>query len=426
MNIGIVWFRTDLRLSDNLALKAALDNCDQIVPVYIFDEQWLTKDQWGFDRIGPFRMQFIVECLTDLKEHLKEVGSDLIIKRGRPEQIIPQVSEQYNASQVYCSKEYTFEEIKVEKAISKKMEVAFFHNSPMVHPEDVNFSIDRMPEVFSSFRKKVEKYSSIRKPFLSPKEIKSPSLEATAVPQLGDFGFSNTSMDDRAALKFKGGALEAWNRLEHYFWNTEHLSNYKETRNGLVGADYSSKFSPWLAQGCISARAIYDEVEKYEADVEQNKSTYWMNFELLWRDFFKYTAMRYGKRIFLPKGIKEHAKVRKYNPKTVQKWINGETGDDFVDANMQELKLTGFMSNRGRQNVASYLVHRLNQDWRVGAAWFESMLIDYDVTSNYGNWIYAAGVGNDPRDRVFNTKKQAEMYDKKSMYRDLWLKAKVD
>lgn len=132
--------------------------------------------------------------------------------------------------------------------------------------------------------------------------------------------------------------------------------------------------------------------------------------------------MRYGSRIFWPGGIKGKAKTWKYDPDIVQSWINGETGDDFVDANMKELKLTGFMSNRGRQNVASYLVHQLKQDWRVGAAWFESMLIDYDVTSNYGNWIYAAGVGNDPRDRIFNTKRQADRYDRDGGYRALWLK----
>ena len=199
------------------------------------------------------------------------------------------------------------------------------------------------------------------------------------------------------------------------------MSVYKETRNGLIGADYSSKFSIWLAHGCISARSIYDQVEQYEREVEKNQSTYWMKFELLWRDFFKYTAMRYGARIFYPSGIKSERRRWNYDPKTVQQWIDGETGDDFVDANMRELKLTGFMSNRGRQNVASYLVHRLKQDWRAGAAWFESMLIDYDVTSNYGNWIYAAGVGNDPRDRVFNTKRQAEMYDGDGEYRRLWL-----
>ena len=210
--------------------------------------------------------------------------------------------------------------------------------------------------------------------------------------------------------------------MDHYFWETKKLSQYKETRNGLIGADYSSKFSAWLAQGCISVRSIYAEVEQYENEIEQNQSTYWLKFELLWRDFFLYTAMRYGNKIFLPGGIKDKDKDWAYQPKKVQQWIEGETGDRFVDANMKELKQTGFMSNRGRQNVASYLVHRLKQDWRVGAAWFESMLIDYDVNSNYGNWIYAAGVGNDPRDRVFNTQKQAERYDEDGAYREMWNK----
>ena len=292
----------------------------------------------------------------------------------------------------------------------------------MIHPDDVTFAIDRMPEVFTAFRKKVERYSEVRAPFLSPKSIASPTLESTVVPKLTDFGFEELQADQRSVLPFKGGAMEAWKRLEHYFWDTEKLSVYKETRNGLIGADYSSKFSPWLAHGCISARAIYDEVEKYEDEVEKNDSTYWLKFELLWRDFFKYTAMRYGTRIFHANGIKNQQKKWGYRPRAMQKWIDGETGDDFVDANMIELKSTGFMSNRGRQNVASYLVHKLNLDWRAGAAWFESMLIDYDVTSNYGNWIYAAGVGNDPRDRVFNTQKQASFYDKGKTYRKLWLR----
>jgi deoxyribodipyrimidine photo-lyase len=421
MNRILLWFRTDLRLSDNLALQAALNDATEIIPVYILDEQWLGQDQWGFQRTGPYRMQFLLECLHDLKEHLKETGSNLIIKKGDPTQLIPQLAEQHDCTTVYCSKEYTHEEIKVEEALQQQLQLTFFHNSPMIHPEDIPFEIDRMPEVFTSFRKKVEKYSSVREPIPSPKKITSPTLEDTPVPTLAELGYTPFQPDHRAVLPFKGGALEAWNRVEHYFWKTEKLSEYKETRNGLIGADYSSKFSPWLAHGCISARAIYHEVEQYEAEVEKNKSTYWLKFELLWRDFFKYTAMRYGHRIFIREGIKDQPKNWKYNPKTIRKWLEGETGDPFVDANMKELKLTGFMSNRGRQNVASYLVHRLNQDWRAGAAWFESMLVDYDVTSNYGNWIYAAGVGNDPRDRVFNTKRQADMYDKNGAYRELWL-----
>lgn len=422
MSKGILWFRTDLRLSDNLALRAAMENCSEIIPVYILDEQWLGKDQWGFQRTGVHRMRFLLESLNDLKTHLQEKGSDLIIKKGHPADILVQLASQYNCASIFASKEYTDEEIKVEQLIERQISLELVHNSPMVHPDDVSFAIDRMPEVFTSFRKKVERYSEVRVPFLSPKEIKSPALEETAIPTLSSLGYEETAIDPRIVLPFKGGSLEAWKRLEHYFWDTEQLSIYKETRNGMIGGDYSSKFSPWLAHGCISARSIYAEIEKYEAEVEKNKSTYWLKFELLWRDFFKYTAMRYGNLIFQIGGIKHKPKNWLHKSRLVEEWTIGATNDEFVNANMKELYLTGFMSNRGRQNVASYLVHQLKQDWRVGAAWFESMLIDYDVTSNYGNWIYAAGVGNDPRDRVFNTQRQATMYDKKGAYRALWLK----
>ncbi|MEM1120988.1 MAG: DASH family cryptochrome, partial [Bacteroidota bacterium] len=340
MNKGLLWFRTDLRLSDNLALKLAMEESVEIVPVYIIEEKWLQKDEWGFDRTGAFRLQFLLESLQDLKTHLQELGSNLIIKKGKAAELIPQLAIKYDCDTVYCSKEYTYEEIKIEEKLESQITVEYVHNSPMIHPDDVKFRIERMPEVFTSFRQKVEKYSEVRPTFLSPKAIKSPELEDTPVPTLQDFGIATLTVDKRAVLPFKGGALAAWNRLDHYFWDTECLSEYKETRNGLIGADYSSKFSPWLAHGCISARSIYAEVEKYEQEVERNKSTYWMKFELLWRDFFKYTAMRYGSKIFLPSGIKDKPKKWHYNAKKVNQWIEGETGDPFVDANMKELKLT--------------------------------------------------------------------------------------
>jgi deoxyribodipyrimidine photo-lyase len=126
---------------------------------------------------------------------------------------------------------------------------------------------------------------------------------------------------------------------------------------------------------------------------------------------------------FMQQGIKAAGKtIIEHNPILFNNWINGKTGNDFIDANMLELKLTGFMSNRGRQNVASYLCHQLKLDWRWGAAYFEQQLIDYDVCSNWGNWAYLAGVGNDPRgSRVFNTEKQADEYDKNKLYRAMWL-----
>jgi deoxyribodipyrimidine photo-lyase len=211
--------------------------------------------------------------------------------------------------------------------------------------------------------------------------------------------------------------------LEHYFFKTKSLSVYKETRNGLVGADYSSKFSAWLALGCISARSIYAQIQHYEKEIVANESTYWLVFELLWRDYFRFVMKKYGHLFFLQNGIKTSKKnSNRHNAKLFETWKNAQTGNDFINANMLELKLTGFMSNRGRQNVASYLVNDLQLDWRYGAAYFEEQLIDYDVCSNWGNWAYLAGVGNDPREnRAFNIEKQANDYDKNNTYRNLWL-----
>ena len=146
------------------------------------------------------------------------------------------------------------------------------------------------------------------------------------------------------------------------------------------------------------------------------------DFELLWRDFFKYISLKHGDAIFQITGILNKDYDWKSNDKALNEWINGNSKYDFVNANMLEIKHTGWMSNRGRQNVASFWAKELKQDWRIGASYFESLLIDYDVHSNYGNWMYNSGVGNDPRDRIFNIESQAERYDTKREYRKLWLK----
>ena len=179
-----------------------------------------------------------------------------------------------------------------------------------------------------------------------------------------------------------------------------------------------------MSLGCISARTIYYEIKKYESKFEANDSTYWVIFELLWRDFFRFMFKKYQTKFFLYEGIKsEKENSNSLNEKLLSQWINGTTKYDFINANMLELKQTGFMSNRGRQNVASYFCNELNIDWRIGATYFEQQLIDYDVCSNWGNWAYLAGVGNDPRqNRVFNIEKQAKDYDKDESYRNLWLK----
>ena len=244
---------------------------------------------------------------------------------------------------------------------------------------------------------------------------------STSIPTLKELGFDDFETHRNSAFPFKGGETEALKRLNHYFFETKKVGFYKQTRNGLVGTDYSTKFSAWLANGSLSAKTIYYKIREYEQEFGSNQSTYWVIFELIWRDYFKYISLKHDAKIFKIGGILDRNYDWNTDKKTIQKWINGETKDDFVNANMIELKETGWMSNRGRQNVASYFAKELLLDWRIGAAYFESVLLDYDVHSNYGNWMYVAGVGNDPRDRKFNTQLQAERYDSNHKFRKIWL-----
>ncbi len=429
MTTSIVWFRNDLRIRDNEVLTRAIAESEQIIPVYIFDpERWRGLDL-GFKKTGPFQTQFVLESVQFLKENIQQVGSDLLIKSGNPTKIISELVSEYNVDSVYACKEVTWEEIRQEEDVEqrlKSMNVDFklIWQSTLYHLEDLVQSIDQLPNVFTSFRKKQEKYAKVREEVATPDHIKSPTFPLTVVPGLDEFGYvaSDAVQDDRTAIHLVGGEKSAWERLKHYFWEADELKNYKWTRNGLLGEDYSSKFSPWLAHGCISPRSIFHAVQRYEKERKKNVSTYWLVFELIWRDYFRFVCLKYGRKVFLKGGIKDLALDYENDREVFQRWMNGETGQPFVDANMKELKLTGFMSNRGRQNVASYLVKDLKIDWRWGAAWFEHMLTDYDVCSNWGNWMYVAGVGNDPREnRYFNVPGQAEKYDPKGEYVRHWL-----
>lgn len=430
MKTAIVWFKTDLRLHDNETLIRAIEQSDSIVPVYCFDDAHFTKTEFGIQKTGAFRARFLLESLQNLDKNLRVLGSGLTLLYGNPTIEIPKIVQKFKAQKVFAKKEVADEEIKtqeqVEAALWKmKIPLETYSTSTLYHAKDLPFALKDIPEIFTSFRKKVETESQIRPPFDTPKCISSPFVEAMNLPAIKELGLTYKITDKRAAIDFQGGEDAALKRVQHYFFETQALSNYKETRNELIGPDYSSKFSAWLALGCTSARYIYDQVKKYESKFGANKSTYWLVFELLWRDYFRFMMKKHHHKFFLQHGLKGNKdKLNKHNEVLFEKWKNGKTGVDFIDANMLELKLTGFMSNRGRQNVASYFCHNLKLDWRYGAAYFEEQLIDYDVCSNWGNWSYVAGVGNDPREnRVFNIEKQANEYDKNGSYRQLWLKA---
>jgi deoxyribodipyrimidine photo-lyase len=418
MNTGIVWFRSNCRLYDNPALKAACDECDNIICVYIFDEIQHSK-KFGLVSIGPFRQQFIHESLTDLDNQLQIRGNALIILRGRADECLSRIASYFNDVTLYSQRMPGWYEQQQENKLNGLMACVFTPVATLIDFEKLPFTLEKLPGSFTSFRKKVEKQFVISRPTSIPEKI--PRLKSIEVTPY-TIDQSNRKRDSRSAFKFHGGEASASRRLVEYIWNTDCLAHYKETRNQLIGANYSSKFSAWLAQGCLSPQFIYQQVKRYEEKVISNESTYWLIFELLWRDYFYLSAVKHGAELFKAGGIKNIEYRGSQDQTLFNKWCNGTTGEPFIDANMRELKQTGFMSNRGRQNVASYLIHEMALDWRLGARWFEHCLIDYDAASNYGNWNYLAGNGHDPRSqRHFNIEKQAATYDPDGQFQALWL-----
>jgi deoxyribodipyrimidine photo-lyase len=262
----------------------------------------------------------------------------------------------------------------------------------------------------------------------------------------------------QSAHPFHGGESEAQRRLD-YLITSGAMTAYKETRNGLLGPDFSTKLSAYLALGCMSARQVSTEMalfedgeiknddwdgtrEQKEAKLErwkqsagfgkgENAGTGGVRFELLWRDYFRLVGRKYGVKLFAIQGLRgdksrewqymKHLEEDAVRTK-LQRFCTGRTGLGLIDAAQRELFLTGYASNRARQNTASFLAKHLNIDWRLGAEWYECMLVDYDVANNWGNWQYVAGVGNDPREgRLFNPVKQALDYDPRGEYIKAWV-----
>ncbi len=423
---ALFWFRNDLRTHDQAVLNRLINSCSSLQTTYIFNRSTYALTRWGFSRTGAFRHSFLLESLLDLKDALASKGLGMHVRYGNAAEVLLDLCQAYQIKKVYAQQLPGWEEQKLEKEVAEALlkngiELILHANHTLINPLELPFTLPRLPEIFTEFRKKVERESKI------VSDIGDLNTFTGSSSSSGTFACdfwpeTEQKLDKRSVLPFVGGERAGLARLQEYIWEGDHLKNYKETRNGLLGANYSSKFSPWLALGCVSPRRIYAEIKRYEQKRVSNASTYWLYFELLWRDYFQFVAMKHGPHLYRLGGIKKQPAEWPFDARTFDRWRLGQTGQPFIDANMRELLLTGWMSNRGRQNVASYLVHQLKIDWRAGASWFESQLIDYDPASNYGNWNYIAGVGNDPREnRVFNPIKQAENYDPKGEYVQLWL-----
>ena len=434
MTTQIVWFRNDLRTDDHPPLSAAVASAGRdgggVVAVYVVDPKFFAGTRLlDLARVSEFRKRFLRESLEDLQKQLDELNVPLVILCG---DTTTQIRECLHSFSPVTALHFQREDATEEKAVAKKVvrearslgiDVRIGPSNWMVPPDDLPFDVRETPEVFTKYRKWVEKDADIPRPLDRPAPVQETVTVTMAGTPLDDIAElrAEPQTDARSAMNLRGGETAGWKRIDQYFWETDDLRRYKETRNGMLGESYSSKFSAHLAAGCLSPRRIAWEVRRYEDERTGNDSTYWMIFELFWRDYFALIMAKHGHHLFRIEGLRGERLPWKQDHSSFDHWADGQTGYPLIDANMRELSATGFMSNRGRQNVGSFLTKNLGIDWRWGAEWFESKLIDYDPASNWGNWNYVAGVGNDARGfRFFNTIKQAEDYDPDGEYVKTW------
>ena len=420
--VGLLWFNNDLRISDNATLLRVAQDVDQLICLALVPAHTSAYDRFKPFSLSSHRRQFLNDSLADLDRNLNALGQQLIISQQSIEEIISELITQYNITHVYCSHIDGVYEQKQWQSLTQHYPMIGFHqvaNNRLFEPTQLPFSIVELPNSFSKFRRKVETIQIVNA-LSAPQSLPpSPALKT-------DRGSHKIHVHKHSQGLFKGGESSAQQHLKDYFIRGL-ASTYKETRNGLDGMDYSTKFSPWLANGCLSPRQVLTELRRFEQQVECNQSTYWIYFELLWREYFKCYADKYGQRIYAFSGINNVRPTTSFYPQRFKKWCNGNTPYPIVNACMNQLNSTGYMSNRGRQLVSSCLVHELNLDWRYGASYMEQQLIDYDMTSNWGNWQYLAGVGVDPRGhRRFDLEKQTQIYDPKRDFIRRWQGDKGD
>lgn len=429
----IYWFRRDRRLSDNPALATATASDKTLLPLTLLEREQNTS--WGFPRLGRHRHTFEAQALAGLARDLTSLGSALYQPEIPGIDGLIDVAKRNKAGLIVCEEIHAPEEQQALKTLREAgLTVSTVEQSALLPHRHLPFEVDETPKIFSEFRRLVEKSNARPRSTLPtihtlpplPDRIKAANpwnqlAQACRVDTHPDAYPEARSSFLYQAPSWHGDETSAQNHLRQYF-SSDRPQRYKQTRNALSGTDDSTKFSPWLAVGAVSAAQIWDALKDHEHRCGANDSTYWIWFELLWRDHFRLMMQRFGTQLFHRSGLTQQNKSGAvFSAEGFERWRIAQTGHDLIDAGMRELAATGYLSNRMRQIVASYLIHEMQGDWLAGAAWFEHCLIDFDVHSNQGNWAYIAGVGTDPRGgRRFNPDKQAAEHDTNGQYRKLW------
>ena len=405
-------FRNDLRLADNPGLLAHARG-EALLCVYC----WPNQPAWcNLTGVGEQRERFLRESLRSLHHELQTMGQVLLVLHTDPRAALPQLVNAFDIERVGTSAAPgTYERDQLERlreALDVPVEV---HGANSLYDrEQLPFSLDKLPAQFTPFRRQVEGVV-VSAPVPPPDFLPPPPAGLSFTEPKASFTLPHP------AFPVRGGSAEGHRRIRQWMFERERVASYRETRNYLDGTDGSSLLSPWLATGALSPREAVHALFDYEARKGSNDSTAHLFMELLWREFFLWRAMVDGPRLFHPGGIRGKKHLRTFEARDFARWCQGMTDSPLVNALMHQLVATGWMSNRGRQIAASYLVNEFNHDWRYGAAFFEKHLVDYDLGSNYGNWQYIAGVGTDPRGgRHFDIDKQAAQYDPEGVFTAKW------
>jgi len=416
----LVWFRNDLRLHDNEMLVEAIAKSDSILPVYIFDDRLFGLTDYRTLKTGNIRAQFILESVVSLRNSLKLIGGNLLIARGKPEDIIPQLVQEYDINEVYHHREVAEEETKISSLVENglwkfRINLKHFIGHTLYNKEDLPFPIKDIPDVFNQFKKKVERDAIIKPCFLAPDRVNvAEVIDWGNMPVLNDFELIAPVQDARSEFEFTGGEAAGLSHLQKTIVAIQQASAKKYI--------LASKLSAWLAMGCLSPRKVYWEIKKIES-IPNAKGTFsQILLGLLWRDYFRFMFKKHGNVFFKAEGFSDQAvSFAENHDLNFENWKNGRTGEAVVDAVMTELNQTGFISNLARQTVALYLINTLKVSWVLGAAYFEEKLIDYNPASNWGNWANIAGVGNDQKTKsVFDLDKNIKNIDPKGEYALIW------
>ncbi len=405
---GLYWFRHDLRLADNPSLNQLCSKVDRLICVYIKDQHEANQSQLCRASVSQLKKIFEQQSVTVLDESLRQKNQYLLCVGGPVQETLLALVERYAVTHIgaeFHPGVYEQNTLKSLQDACPQVHFTVSQGHTLFSINDLPFDLEELPETFTPFRKKVETIL-----------INPPADELLQLPS--SIGVMPEVQQKLTSGPLQGGEKSAHQQLNYYLFESDLIKQYKQTRNALDDWHNSSKLSLWLANGCISAKTIYQTIKQYEAERGVNESTYWLYFELLWREYFQWYLNKHQNKLFHFSGVKQVAPLTRFNQQEFTRWCEGMTEYPVVNACMRQLNQTGYMSNRGRQLVASCLVHELNLDWRYGAAYFEQQLIDYDVASNWGNWQYLAGVGADPRGhRRFALDKHTATYDPAEVFR---------